>query len=332
MHCRLNKTRCLLLMVACVSSASILPADHSNSLMDISADGTLLACSNRDSGSVTIVDLKTHSRLREITVGHKPEGVTFIGDSHRLACCVYQDDVIAICDADSGAVLNRIDVFDEPYGIISTTDGKRLFATLDYPGEILVINPATGRIERSVRAGEFLRGVALTPDEKTLLVCEYYTSVVRGFDTASWSQTLDRPGSSADNLARQLTVSPRRPKAYVPHIRSRVVAAHGSGSIFPYISVVDTEDIPDSSRPRKRIPMDTLQRLLVVANPWEVAISPDGQLACTVFSGTDDMYVSRIIDDNYEELGRTVRGKLGSNPRAVRLRSRWKHFLRLQRT
>ena len=61
----------------------------SSSLMDISSDGKLLACSNRDSGTVTIVDLATHEKLREIAVGKTPEGLTFLGDSHKLACAIY---------------------------------------------------------------------------------------------------------------------------------------------------------------------------------------------------------------------------------------------------
>ena len=40
-------------------STQFAEAGRSSSLLDISADGKLLACSNRDSGTVTIVDLAT---------------------------------------------------------------------------------------------------------------------------------------------------------------------------------------------------------------------------------------------------------------------------------
>ena len=60
-------------------------AGTSNSLMDISADGKLLACSNRDSGTLTIIDLQTHKKLREFRVGEEPEGVSFIGETHEVA-------------------------------------------------------------------------------------------------------------------------------------------------------------------------------------------------------------------------------------------------------
>ena len=62
-------------------------AGSSNSLLDVSADGRLLACSNRDSGTVTIVDLEKFEKLREIKVGHKPEGVAFLARVYRNQEC-----------------------------------------------------------------------------------------------------------------------------------------------------------------------------------------------------------------------------------------------------
>ena len=47
-------------------------------------------------------------------------------------------------------------------------------------------------------------------------------------------------GIASDNLARQVTLHPTRPKAYLPHIRSAVERAHGEGSIFPYVTILDT--------------------------------------------------------------------------------------------
>ena len=81
----ISRTVICCLLAFSASLPSSVDAGTSNSLMDISADGKLLACSNRDGGTVTIVDLASHTKLREVAVGTKPEGVTFLGDSHRLA-------------------------------------------------------------------------------------------------------------------------------------------------------------------------------------------------------------------------------------------------------
>ena len=292
-------------------------AGRSNSLMDVSADGRLLACTNRDSGTVTVVGLNDHKKLHEISVGSKPEGLTFLGKSHVLAVAVYAEDKVIFLDAVSGEALGVVEVFDEPYGVVSNSAGTRLYVTLEYPGQVVEIDTQTRTVKREFPAGEFPRGIALAPDEQRLFVTEYYTATVRAIDVGSGQETDRWRAASSDNLARQIVLHPHRPKAYLPHIRSRVAAAQGEGSIFPYITVVDTA--PGKGRRRKRIPMDSYRGNFVVANPWEVAISPDGRQFYSIFSGTDDMFVSRVVDDDYHEINLREHLKLGSNPRAVRV-------------
>ena len=310
------------LLLAIVSLAIVwtqaAQAGSSNSLMDISTDGRLLACSNRDSGSVTFVDLTTNKVTREVKVGKKPEGVSFVGTTHNLACCVYGDDRVVIIDSESGKNIGTIDVFDEPYGVVSNRDGSRLFVTLDYPGRVLEIATATSKIVREIDAGKFVRGIAISPDEKTLFITEYYTALVRSIDASTGKPVHDFPGASTDNLARQLVLHPKRDKAYVAHIRSRVRAAHGNGSIFPYVSIISTLPKTDKSN-RTRVPMDSYRGTLTTANPWEVAISPDGKRLYVVFGGTDDIFVSDTVDDDYNEIQYNAYLQAGRNPRAVRV-------------
>ncbi|WP_437202559.1 hypothetical protein [Planctomicrobium sp. SH664] len=291
-----------------------LEAGSSNSLMDLSTDGTLLACSNRDSGTVTIVDLQSRRKLSEVAVGTHPEGVTFLGSSHRLAVAVYGEDCILMLDADSGQVTGRIEVFAEPYSVVSSPDGSTLWATLEYPGRIVEIDVATAKIRREQQVGEFLRGLAICGDR--LLVCEYLTGIVKAIDPQTLTVTDSWIGSKEDGMARQLTVHPHRPKAYLPHQRTLTHVAHGSGSIFPYVSVLDTE--AGEGKRRKRVQMDSFRGVYVVANPWEVALSPDGKSACVAFSGTNDLFLCEVLDDDYQELRYLTTFRTGANPRAVR--------------
>ena len=294
-------------------------AATNNSLLDISQDGTLLACANRDSGTVTIVELPEHNLRAEVPVGKHPEGVSFIGPSHTLAVAVYAEDQVVIVDADTGEAQSSIDVFDEPYGVISDPQGKRIYVTLDYPGQVLEIDPATSEVIRTFDAEEFARGIALTAKGDRLLVSQYYTGAILAIDVTSGKLVDEWPGISNDNLARQLAVHPSRAKAYLPHIRSRVTAAHGEGSIFPYISVIDTD--PGEGKRRRRIPMDAFQGNLVTSNPWDAAISDDGRHFYVVFASTGDMFACTVVDDDYRELEPRGRMELGRNPRAVRIAS-----------
>jgi len=292
-------------------------AGTSNSLMDISADGELLACSNRDSGTVTIVDLNSHKKLREINVGQKPEGVTFIGSTTNLAVAVYAEDKIVVVNAPNGGRLAEVNVFDEPYGIVSDAKGQRLFVTLDYPGRVAEIDVDSFKLVRESNVGRFVRGVALSENTSRLLVTEFYTAAVKAISLDSFKVVDEWKGASTDNLARQITFNPKREKAYFPNIRSRITTVHGSGSIFPYVSIIDTA--PGEGKRRKRIPVDSVFSSLVTANPWEIAISPNARELYVVFAGTNDMFACEVVDDDYREIKSRRRVDLGANPRAVRV-------------
>src|SRR5205085_11425401 len=103
------------------------------------------------------------------------------------------------------------------------------------------IDTAAGTILRSFTVGNFPRGIALAADESRLFVTEYYTAAVVAIDLAS-GKVIDRwQGAPSENLARQIAVHPTRPKAYVPHIRSRVNVNRAEGSAVPFVSVADLD-------------------------------------------------------------------------------------------
>ena len=307
----------VVMISAAMLSVSPVIAGSSNSLMDISTDGTLLVCSNRDSGSVSVVDLTRHETLREIPVGHHPEGVTFIGETHTVAVAVYADDRVMFVDAYSGETVGSVDVFDEPYGVVSNRSGSRVYVTLDYPGQVVEVDTASHEMIRTLAAGAFARGIAIDDDASRLFVTNYYTAQLLAIDLETGEQVEEWTGTSFDNLCRQVVLHPQRDKAYLPHIRSVVTIAHGAGSIFPYVAIVNTDGRED--RRRWRIKMDSFNGAQVTSNPWEIAVSPDGQRLYVVFSATDDMYVSDVLDDERREISFKRHLRLGHNPRAVRV-------------
>ncbi len=300
-----------------VLCGSTVPAGTSNSLMDISTDGTLLVCSNRDNGTLSVVDLINHQKTHEINVGHFPEGVSFLGDTHTVAVAVYAEDRVQFVEADTGETVGNVDVFDEPYGVVSNRSGSHVYVTLDYPGQVLEIETGTRQIKRTFAAGAFARGIAIAEEAERLYVTNYYTAQLLAIDLAAGEQVDEWTGTDFDNLCRQVVLNPHRDKAYLPHLRSVTTIAHGAGSIFPYVAVVNTG--ADADRRRRRIKMDSFNGAQVTSNPWEVAVSPDGRRLYVVFAGTDDMYISNILDDDYWEIEFERHVRLGHNPRAVRV-------------
>ncbi|MCA9057991.1 MAG: beta-propeller fold lactonase family protein [Planctomycetaceae bacterium] len=317
-QCTLQAFAVLCVITLLCSHAAV--AGQSAGLLAVHPDGSRLACSNRDSGTVTILELPGLKKLHEVPVGHHPEGICWIAGTHQLACCVYGDDQIAIIDAVAGQVDRRVKVFDEPYGIVSDSTGQNLYATLEYPGQVIRVETESGRITAEWSVGSFPRGIALTDNDRTLYGTEYLTARLLQVDATDGKVTRSWEGASTDNLARQVVLSPNQHKAYLPHIRSRITAAHGNGSIFPYVSVANIGVVEGAvETDRIRVPMDSIQGARVTANPWDVEISPDGKRLFVVFAGTNEMYVCRALDDGYRELDFEANVPLGSNPRAVRV-------------
>jgi YVTN family beta-propeller protein len=294
-------------------------AGDSNSLMDVSPDGNWLLVANADNSSVTVVDTKARKAVREIAVGDKPEGVTWIGSGPLAAVTVYRDDLLVFFNAQDGTVVKRLAVPDEPYGIVANKAGTRGWVTHDYLGLVTEIDLTDPKILREIKVAPYIRGIALTRDEKRLYVTGYYTGVLYAIDLESGRVVDEWRGHSNDNLCRHVVLHPTRPKAYLAHIRSRVELAHGSGSIFPEVSVIDLVP-PDGTKRRKTFAMDTFNGLAVPTNAWETALSPDGKRLYVVYAGTNDLNLCEVLDDDYREItpiGRLI--PVGQNPRAVRL-------------
>jgi YVTN family beta-propeller protein len=308
-------------IVLMLMASSLGVAGASNSLMDVTPNGKSLLVANNDSGTVTLIDLEKQEKVREIKVGKKPEGVTWIGDGPLAAVTLYHEMAVVIVDTATGKIEKTIKTPAEPYGIVTDKDGKFAYVTNEYPGVVSVIDLAKGKVVREIPAGSMPRGIALAPDGKRVYVTEFYSGVLNAIDLDSGKIVDSWKGHSTDNLARHVTLHPTRPKAYLSHIRSMIKVNDGSGSIFPILSVCDLKPKKDEETARRRgWGMDTFNGIYVTTNPWESAIAPDGKRFYLIYAGTDDMNYCKVIDDDYKEVESAGFPKqLGKNPRAVRV-------------
>jgi YVTN family beta-propeller protein len=296
-------------------------AGSSNSLMDVSPDGSRLLVANTDSGTVTVVDLSLRRAVCELPAGDHPEGASWVGNGPLALATVYGDDCVVFYDTDQKKVAHVLPVGDEPYGIVVTKDGKTAYVSHDYPGSVSEIDVVARKVTRTFKVGENCRGIAISNDEKTLFVSEFLSAKLVAVDIASGKVTDSWPGYETDNLCRSVTLHPTRPKAYLSHLRSRVTHAGARGAIFPMLSMCDLWQKPADEKRRRAIALDTYNGVYVMANPWEAAVSPDGKKLYTIYAGTNDMNVSRTLDDDFKEIERVGTAiRVGTHPRAIRVR------------
>src|SRR5579884_764637 len=164
-----RRTACLAVLLLPLLSTPAF-AGRSNSLLDVSPDGTRLLVANPDNGTVSVVDVADRKVLSEIAVGEKPEGVTWVGNGPLAAVTVYHASKVVFLDADAGKAVGELTTAVEPYGIVSTKDGGRLYVTHEYPGTVSEIDPKARKVLREMAVGPMVRGLCLAPDEKRLYV------------------------------------------------------------------------------------------------------------------------------------------------------------------
>src|SRR5260370_21370390 len=135
----------------------------------------------------------------------------------------------------------------------------------EYPGTISEIEQEREPVLREFSARAFVRGIAVRHEENGVYVSEFYTGILRAIDLASGKEVDSWKGHTTDNLSRHVLLNPRRPKAYLAHIRSRVTVNHGAGSIFPQLSIFDLK--PGEEKRRTSFGMDTFNGVYVTTNP-----------------------------------------------------------------
>jgi YVTN family beta-propeller protein len=315
-------------LTALMLAGPVVQAGTSNSLLDVSPDGNRLLVANTDNGTVRVVDTADRKSVREIAVGRQPEGVSWIGAGPLAAVTLYFEDKVALIDADAGTVVATIPVPADPYGVVASPDGRRVWVTHDHPACVSEIDPAARTVVRTMAVGPNARGIALAADGESLFVTEFLSTKLHRLDLVSGRVTHTWAGHETDNLCRNVVLHPQRPKAYLPHIRSRTHLFTARGSIFPQLSVCDLPALPlphgrgseESAPKRTSFALDTFNGVYVVASPWEAAVSPDGKKLYTIYAATNDMNVSDLVDDDFRELERSGRAaRTGKNPRAVRV-------------
>ncbi|MCI0376435.1 MAG: c-type cytochrome [Gemmataceae bacterium] len=306
------------LVVLVLVFPSMVCAGSSNSLLDVSPDSKWLLVANTDNGTVTVVDTATKKAVREIKVGEKPEGVSWIGNGPRAVVTLYRDNAVVFFDASTGTVDKKLPVAHEPYGVVADPQGKTAWVTHEYPGIVSELDLDKQSVVREIKVGSHVRGIAHSPTENRVYVSEFYTGILRAVDLASGKVVDSWNGHDTDNLCRHVLLHPNRPKAYLAHIRSRVTVNHGAGSIFPQLSIIDLR--PGDDKRRTSFRMDTFNGIYVTCNPWEAAMTPDGKKMFVIYAGTNDMNVCTVIDDDYNEIDRdSLPTQIGKNPRAVRV-------------
>ncbi len=174
---------------------------------------------------------------------------------------------VLVFDTKRDVIAQRFGLPGEPSGLALSHDGRRLVVTCAGPvSQVLLLDTASGKVEQTLAAGHTALGPVLSPDGKTLFVCNRFNDNVSALD-------LSRGREAARIQVAREPVS----AALTQDGRLLLVANHlpRGRSDLPYVaatvSVLDTslgKVIKELHLPNGSI------------NLRQMVVSPDGKYAC----------------------------------------------------
>lgn len=294
-----------------------LTAPLSASAVSLSPDGALLAAVNPDSDSITLVDTARLAVLAEVPVGDDPRTVAVTADASRLLVANHGAQTLDVVDAATRARVQTLRLGGRPYGVVAGT--THAFVSLDAPPQVIALDLATLTVSARVETSPFPTGLALSADQRRLLVTHLYTGQVTVLDAQALQVLAVSAGDPQANLSQFVALSPDGTRAYLPQTYSLADNPQltYTTTVQPMIGVFDTT--AGAFDPAQRLALAEVGRPVSV--PFALALSPDGLRLYVANAGSDDVTVLDLAAGTalgHLAAGRHPRG-LALSPDGLRL-------------
>ena len=189
-----------------------------------------------------------------------------LGGQHLYIACAAAKQVL-VFNIGQRRITRRLALPGEPSGLVLSPDGARLFVTCAGPAsQVCVMDTASGKVLQTLAAGHSALSPVLSPEAKTLFVCNRFNDAVSLFDLRRGQE------ESRIQVAREpVSASLTRDGRYL------LVANHlpRGRSDVPYVAAtVSVIDVAQRKVIKElRLPNGSI-------NLRQICVSPDGRYAC----------------------------------------------------
>jgi YVTN family beta-propeller protein len=129
-----------------------------------SPDGAKAYVSNRDSGTVSVINTSNNTVTATVTVGTSPEGVAFSTDGTKAYVANTASASVSVIATSNNTVTDTITVGNAPRGVAVSPDGTKVYVANDDSNNVSVIDTATNTVTTTITVGNDPRFVAVSPD------------------------------------------------------------------------------------------------------------------------------------------------------------------------
>ncbi|UCF37706.1 MAG: hypothetical protein JSU96_02230, partial [Acidobacteriota bacterium] len=262
-----------------------------------SPDGSQLYVTAQDADALLVVDLERRELLDRIEVGRQPREVLLSRDGSIAYVSNEWSDSISVIDLKSRSVTGRIATPNMPTGMALSPDERTLYVANWQDDSISAIDLATGEEAIRLAGGGSPNLIAASADHSKLLVTNelsYLTSTrevpiseVTLIDTAT-QQIEKRLRFENAHLLEGVTFVPPGDLAVVALVRPKnllpVLHVNRGWAMNNGIGVIDVE-----SGEVVQLILDDLSASY--ADPYDVAVTPDGKRLFVSHSGVDQITV-----------------------------------------
>jgi YVTN family beta-propeller protein len=185
---------------------SVATGQQGTHMVAVSPDGRRAFTANIGSGTVTVLDLAAGTKLRDIAVGGRPEGIALTPDGRTLWVGDLEGARVQAFDAGSFERLGEVATGQVPIRVVASPDGRWIVTSNLGDGSLSVIDAAARRLVRTIAVGGSREAAQVTilfsRDGRRLYVAETGRNTVAEVDFESGAVLRRLPaGTAGDGLS-----------------------------------------------------------------------------------------------------------------------------------
>ena len=133
---------------------------------------------NRQSDTITVVDVKRLNLIRHFKVGPGPEGIAVSPDGRRLVVALQHADEVIVLKPGSDRIVARLPAGDTPVRIAITPDSRLALVANRHSDDLTVIDLVEREVRATIPLGDSPGGIAIEPSGLHAYVCNNESNTV----------------------------------------------------------------------------------------------------------------------------------------------------------
>ncbi|HEY8903659.1 MAG TPA: beta-propeller fold lactonase family protein [Chthoniobacterales bacterium] len=205
----------------------------------VSTGGAFAYTSNRDSNTISVIDLSSFSVVQTASTGNSPFGLVLSPDGTRLYVANHFANTISVFSVSTGQLTPTatISVGESPRGIAIAPDGARLYVVNQGGNTVSVVDTSTNTVTSTITVGIQPLSVAVSPSGTRAYVTNFTDNTVSVVDTSTNTVIATvATGSGPDGV----TVSPNGAYYYTANRSSGTVSQFNTSDNSPIASAISS--------------------------------------------------------------------------------------------